>query len=55
MANYMKKKGYHFEEKLIRTVANWRRASEEVGHAHVHYLNVRSGYRSGNRIRSAEL
>lgn len=31
MANYMKKKGYHFEEKLIRTVANWRRACDERG------------------------
>ena len=31
MANYMQKKGYQFEEKLIRTVANWRRACDERG------------------------
>ena len=31
MANYMKMKGYHFEEKLLRTVANWRRACDERG------------------------
>ena len=31
LADYMQRKGYKFEEKLIRTVANWRRACDERG------------------------
>lgn len=31
LADHMGKKGYNFEEKLIRTVANWRRAGDERG------------------------
>lgn len=31
LADYMQRKGYKFEEKLIRTVANWQRACDERG------------------------
>ena len=31
LADYMQRKGYKFEEKLIRTVANWRCACDEHG------------------------
>ena len=31
MANFMKKKGYAYEEKYIRVISNWRRANDERG------------------------
>jgi len=31
LARYMEEKGYHFEAKFIRTIWNWRRATDERG------------------------
>jgi len=31
LAQFMEDKGYHFEAKYIRTIWNWRRASDERG------------------------
>ena len=31
LANFMDEKGYHFEANYIRTIWNWRRASDERG------------------------